>query len=172
MDAQWKTIKLFKQVKDTAGDKFSGKCTLLYRSWKDALEREVAHIQPLEASQWLDLLKARTGGEALTVVQNACRLSLETSPEEALRRAWNTLDEQFMTTQKPSQQILSERQTGPVITLSDPMELKKFAQACDSALCLLECYPQTVSSLNEPATQNLIFGRLGTEFDLSGENTG
>ena len=70
-----------------------------------------------------------------------------------------------MTTQKSSQQILSEVQTGPVITLSDPTELRKFAQACDSALCLLECSPQTVLSLNEPATQNLIFGRLGTELD-------
>ena len=125
-------------IKDTPkaeiyGDKAG---PILYRSWKAALEREVAQL-PLNATQWLELLKVRTKGAALTVVQDvANRVLPESTPETTLEIAWEFLDERFKTSQQPSQEILNTILAGPVVSLSDITTLTTFAQACAAAQCL------------------------------------
>ena len=96
VDAKMRIMKTFKQIRDRPNaEKYEGKSSrVLYSLWKDALEREVADLE-LDSTQWLDLLKARTKGEAHQVVQEAAYLSLETSPEKALEHAWRYLDNEF-----------------------------------------------------------------------------
>ena len=133
-----KLNKAFKMVKDAPkadmyGDRSS---PVLYRSWKAALEREVSHLS-LNAAQWLELLKARTKGEALKVIKDATNLLMpESTPEDTLRITWEFLDERFLTSQQPSQEILNTIVHGPQITLSNVALLTNFAQACASAQCL------------------------------------
>ena len=91
----------------------------------------------LEPSQWLDLLKVRTKGKANQIVQDACDMSLETSPEIALEKAWKYMDKAFHTTKKPSQWIFSSVLNGSDITLTDNDGLENSARMCDEALC---CY--------------------------------
>ena len=101
--------KAFKKIQDASKvelyDDKSG--PVLYRSWKAALEREVSHLS-LNAAQWLELLKVRTKGEALKVVQDTTNhLMPESTPESTLKITWEFLDERFLTSQQPSQEILN-----------------------------------------------------------------
>ena len=100
---------------DIYGDR-SG--SLLYRSWKAALKREVSHLK-LNPTQWLELLKTRTKGEAHKVILTAESLLLDLSSQEILDMAWQFLDERFKTSQQPSQEILNVILTGPPITMDD-----------------------------------------------------
>ena len=117
----------------------------------------------LESSQWLDLLKVRTKGKAHQIVQDACDMLLETSPEIALEKVWKYMDKAFHTTRKPSQWIFSSVLTGSDITLSDVDGLENFARLCDEALCFMETSPGTFLSFNEQMTQEKIFERLDPE---------
>ena len=149
-------MKTFKQIRDRPNaEKYEGKSSrVLYSLWKDAVEREVMDLE-LDSSQWLDLLKARTKGEAHQVVQEAAYLSLETSPEKALEHAWKYLDNEFQTTRKPSQWIYSNIIAGSTISLTDLDGLRTFARSCESAKGLMESSPKTFLSFNEQMTQEL-----------------
>ena len=85
-------------------DLFDGKSPALYLPWKVALEAEVSHLS-LTPTQWMDLLKTRTKGEAREAVLRAQILLLETSPDQAVETAWKFLDLSFKTPQKPSQDV-------------------------------------------------------------------
>ena len=122
--------------------------SVLYRSWKAALEREVSHLS-LNAAQWLELLKARTKGEALKVIKDATNLLMpESTPEDTLKITWEFLDERFLTSQQPSQEILNAIVNGPQITLSDVALLTNFGQACASTQCLRNGCSKTFSPLD------------------------
>ena len=159
--------KAFKMIKDASKaelyDNKSG--PVLYRSWKAALGREVSHLS-LNASQWLELLKARTKGEALKVVQDTTNLLMpESTPEDTLRITWEFLDERFLTSQQPSQEILNTIVHGPQITLSNVALLTNFAQACASAQCLRNGGSKTFSPLENQTTQENVFDRLDAELN-------
>ena len=66
-----KQIKGFKLVMDARNPEyFDGKIPALYLPWKVALEAEVSHLA-LTSTQWLDLLKIRTEGNAKEAVLRA-----------------------------------------------------------------------------------------------------
>ena len=139
-------------------DCFDGKSRAQYLPWKVALQSEVSHL-PLTPIQWLDLLKARTKGEAREAVDRAYKILYEAGPDHTLDAAWKYL-EHFMTPQKPSQDILASLQQGSKISSSSFKELTALAQTCSSAVTLMECTPNAFPSLNELVTQNFITGRL------------
>ena len=159
--------KAFKMIKDASKAELYGNRSgpVLYRSWKAALEREVSHLS-LNATQWLELLKVRTKGEAFQVVQDTTNhLMPESTPEDTLKITWEFLDERFMTSQQPSQEILNVIMNGPRITLSNVADLTRFAQACASAQCLIAGGSQTFSPLSNQTTQENVFDRLDAELN-------
>ena len=164
VDAKLKLKKAFKEIRDAPNaEKYESRSgQKLYSSWKEALKREVGDLE-LEPSQWLDLLKVRTKGKANQIVQDAWDMSLETSPEIALEKAWKYMDKAFHTTTKASQWIFSNVLTGSDITLTDVDGLETFARLCDEALCFMETSPGTFLSFNEQMTQERIFERLDPE---------
>ena len=89
----------------------------------------------------------------------------ESTPEDTLRITWEFLDERFMTSQQPSQEILNIIMNGPRITLSNVADLTRFAQACASAQCLIAGGSQTFSPLSNQTTQENVFDRLDAELN-------
>ena len=136
-----------------------------YRDWKESFEREVygLHLNP---SQWMDLLHARTTKDANAAIQPARLLQRETSPGEALGIAWRFLDQQFSTSQRPSQQLLDELLRGPTISCSNPTSLTRFSHQCQAAVLLRESHPGSLSSLDELTTQKNVFYRLDEDLHL------
>ena len=138
---------------------------VLYRSWKAALEREVSHLS-LNAAQWLEVLKVRAKGEALKVVQDTTNLLMpESTPESTLKITWEFLNERFLTSLQPSQEILNTIVNGPRITLKDVAQLTNFAQACASAQSLKDSGSNTLSPLDHQTTQETVFDRLDDELN-------
>ena len=119
-------------------------------------------MDDLDATQWMDILKARTKDNAREAVDRAGELILELDPEQVLEKAWKYLDTEFQSSQRPSQQLLSRLLTGPMISLGDPHKLSAFAQDCESALSLMKS-TGALSSLNETTNQSTIINRLAPE---------
>ena len=165
-DTKLKLAKAFKMVKDaTKADIYGDKSgPLIYQSWKMALKREVSHLT-LEPTQWLELLKTRTKGEARKVLLTAESLQLDLTPEEILKMSWEFLDERFKTSKQPSQEILNTILTGPPITSEDPSSLTEFSQACAAALRLKESGSLALSPLDNQTTQESVFDRLSLELN-------
>ena len=139
-DLSLKANKAFKLILAAKANLYDGLDSNQYRDWKDALEREV-HGLTLTPAQWMDLLHVRTTKDANAAIQPARLLQRETSPEEALKIAWRFLDQQFTTTQKPSQQLLDGLVHGPVLASSNPTHLTKFAHQCQAAMLLRQSHP-------------------------------
>ena len=87
----------------------------------------------------------------------------ETSDEQTLEMAWNFLDSQFQTPEKPSQEILASLQQRAEIPPSSPKELTAFAQTCLAAVTIMECSQGVLPSLNELVTQKAIVSRLNPQ---------
>ena len=123
-ESKLKFTKAFQQILEARNpDFYDGRSPAKYRTWKLALEREVFHLGELSATQWLNLLKSRTKGEAREAVDRACDVLEETSPEQTLETAWKFLDQQFQTPWKPSQEILARLQQWPITPTSNPKQL-------------------------------------------------
>ena len=161
-DDKVKLTKGFKLIMDAkTPDVFDGKNRAQYLPWKVALQSEVSHL-PLAPIQWLELLKARTKGDAREAVDRAYKILYEAGPDHTLDAAWTYL-EHFMTPQKPSQEIVANLQQGPKISSSSPKELTALAQTCSSAVILMKCTPGALPSLNDLVTQKLIADRLPSQ---------
>ena len=89
----------------------------------------------------------------------------ESIPENTLKITWEFLDERFLTSQQPSQEILNTILTGPRINLTDVCYLTYFAQACASAQCLRDGGSKTFSPLDNQTTQENVFDRLDAELN-------
>ena len=80
-DASLKLNKAFRQVLEAKNPEcYSGEIISHYSPWKQALHREVEHLTEMISTQWINLVKARTKGEAREAVDQACELLSETSP--------------------------------------------------------------------------------------------
>ena len=158
-DQSLKANKAFKLILAAKAEPFDGSDCTQYQDWKDSLEREV-HGLHLTPAQWMDLLHVRTTKDANAAIQPARILQRETSPREALGIAWRFLDQQFSTSQKPSQQLLDELLKGPTITCSNPTSLTRFSHQCQAAVLLRQSHPGSLSSLDELTTQKDVFYRL------------
>ena len=91
-DDKVKLTKGFKLIMDAKNpDCFDGKSRAQYLPWKVALQSEVSHL-PLTSIQWLDLLKARTKGEAREAVDRAYKIWYEAGPDHTLDAAWKYLE--------------------------------------------------------------------------------
>ena len=102
MDAKLKTSKALKQIMDANKEKYDGRDLVKYQLWKMALKEEVSYLETLDPTQWLELLKIRTKGDAREAVDRACQMQQESTPEQTLSMAWKFLDKRFQTSQKPS----------------------------------------------------------------------
>ena len=158
-DHTLKCNKVFKQILAARATTFDGKNCLEYKPWKDSLIREVKGLKP-DAAQWLDLLEIRTTGTANQLIKDLRVLHLESSPEHALKSAWETLNERYYTKQRPSQHLLQNLLQGPVITSSEPDKLFSFVRSCKMATELMQCNRGLLSSLEEQTTQDTIIRRL------------
>ena len=163
-DFKLKRNRAFKDILASPVLKYDGKNRLGFRPWMDALRRETADLD-LEASQWLDLLEVRTSGTALDLVQSARLIQFETSPQQALEKVWEYLDQQFSSPHQPSQQLLRHLLHGARITPSDPTALTTFARHCDSAVYLRRCNPGCLPSLDESTNQLTLFQRLSPDLN-------
>ena len=135
-----------------------------YKPWIEALEREVRGLN-LDDFQWLELLEARTEGEALQLIKENRIMTIEDSPEHSLRIVWNTLHQRFHTEDRPSHQLLKELQQGTTISSSDASKLFTFAQRCNNIANLQQTHPATLNTLNDQATQDLIIERLDVDLN-------
>ena len=140
----------------------------------EALVREVRGLH-LDDSQWLELLEARTDGEALELVKGNRIVTIEDSPEYALKKTRDQLQERFSTNDRPSKQLLKELQQGPAVSITDASKLYMFAQSCGNIADFYQSNPTSLSILNEESTQNLIIKRLDQDlsiewFKYKGEN--
>ena len=133
-DQSLKANKAFKLILAAKAEQFDGSDRGQYRDWKESLEREVYGLN-LTPAQWMDLLHARTTKDANAAIQPARLLQRETSPGEALGIAWRFLDQQFSTSQKPSQQLLDELLRGQTITGSNPTSLTDFPTNAKQLYC-------------------------------------
>ena len=161
---RWKHEKAFQQKLNAKAIKYNGLRKVGYRPWKEALEREVRELH-LDAFQMLQLLEARTEGDALKVIENNRIMTIESSPEYAIKEAWAALDERFYTEDRPSEQLLKEIQQGPIILRTDAKGLYAFAQKCNNLTNLQKLNPASLSTLNEKATQNKIIARLDEQLN-------
>ena len=83
-DASLKLNKAFRQVLEAKNPEcYSGENIAHYMPWKQALHREVEHLTEMTSMQWINLVKARTKGEAREAVEQACELLSETSPSSS-----------------------------------------------------------------------------------------
>ena len=138
---------------------FDGKSPALYLPWKVALQAEASHLS-LTPTQWMDLLKTRTKGEAKDAVLRAQVLLLETSSDQAVEAAWKYLDLSFKTTQKPSQDVYTSLMQGAKIAPENSKDLMALAQTCLTAVTFMECSRGTLPALNELVSQRTLIDRL------------
>ena len=103
-----------------------------YKSWKDALNREIDGLD-LNVNQIMDLLLMRTTGIAKEFVQHSRDLYLQDEPEQALQNTRTALDKRFVTRQKPSQKLLHSLLQGPTIERKSINVLFLFAHDCNMA---------------------------------------
>ena len=73
----------------------------------------------------------------------------ELSAEDALEKAWQTLDQRYWTAQRPSQQLMVKLLHGPIVSSDDPAELSTFASNCEAALFLKQRDTVSFASLDE-----------------------
>ena len=102
----------------------------------------------------------------MRVVQDATNLLVpESTPASTLKITWEFLNERFLTSLQPSQEILNTIVNGPRITLKDVAQLTNFAQACASAQSLKDSGSNTLSPLDHQTTQENVFDRLDDELN-------
>merc|ERR1711989_198085 len=97
--------------------KFDGKESLECLPWKRSLEIETEYLQ-LTATQWLQLLDARTEEEPNAILKRLRIVQIESDPEDALDRAWENLDNRFRTEHNRSQRLLKDLTQGEAFTQS------------------------------------------------------
>ena len=114
----------------------------------------------------LELLEARTQGIALEIIKNNHILTIEHSPEYALKAAWEKLDRRFHTEDRPFRQLLKEVQQGPSISAEDADSLFTLSQKCSNLSDLQGLYPTSLHILDEQATQEAIIARLHKDLSI------
>ena len=147
-----KQNKAFRQILGAAATKYTGENKMEYKPWKEALERETQGLQ-LDAYQKLDLLKARTAGEAHDAIQPSLLVQQESSPDRALTMAWSALDKRFFTVQRPSQQLIQQLLHGPTVNSDEPGALSTFAEVCEAIVFLKSQNQTAFASLDECSTK-------------------
>ena len=103
--------------------------------WKKSLEIETEYLQ-LTATQWLQLLDSRTEGEPNAILKRLRIVQIESDPEHALQRAWESLDERYRTEHSPSQRLLKDLTQGETLSQTNTESLFAFSQNCESVLHL------------------------------------
>ena len=130
-----------------------------YLPWKRSLKIETEYLQ-LTATQWLQLLDARTEGEPNAILKRLRIVQIESDPEHALDRAWESLDERYRTEHNPSQRLLKDLTQGEALTQSNTQSLFAFFQNCESVLHPRQRNPRFHSELNEKIAE--LVRSLGT----------
>merc|ERR1712240_88948 len=127
--------KAFRNLLNASSLKFDGKESLEYLPWKRSLKIETEYLQ-LTATQWLQLLDARTEGEPNAILKRLRIVQIGSDPEHALDRAWGSLDERYRTEHNPSQRLLRDLTQGGALTQTNTHSLFAFSQNCESVLHL------------------------------------
>ena len=130
-----------------------------YLPWKRSLKIETEYLQ-LTAAQWLQLLDARTEGEPNAILKRLRIVQIESDPEHALDRAWESLDERYRTEHNPSQRLLKDLTQGEALAQSKTQSLFAFSQNCESVLHLRQRNPRFLPELNEKTTLDALIQRL------------
>ena len=81
----WAQIKA-----DTRAERFDGRDTAFYQSWRKALEAEVQQLSPPPES-WIQIIDLRTTGEAKEMVKTVKKMAIE-NPQEALDLIWENFE--------------------------------------------------------------------------------
>ena len=120
----------------------------------------------LDDFQWLELLEARTDGDALELIKENRILMIENSPEEALQEVRTQMNSRFHTEERPAKQLIRDLQYGPTVSVSKPNKLFNFAQKCHNASKLYDSHPEKLKELESQSTQNLIIKRLDPDLSV------
>ena len=136
-----------------------------YDLWKRNLQGEIEG-QNLNAPQMIELLKVRTLGEALDIIQSMTLLNMAAGPQTALTATWSALDVQFSTHDEPSELLLDDLMSGPTITTSNIKKLFEFSRNCQSALTLLQKNDPSMITLNSKRSIQTITNRLEDGFRM------
>ena len=147
--------KAFRSILNVPSLKFDGKESLEYLPWKRSLEMETEDLK-LTATQWLQLLDARTEREPNAILKRLRIVQIESDPKNALRRAWESLNERYRTEHSPSQHLLRDLTQGEVLTQANTQSLFAFSQNCESVLDLRQRIPHFLPELDEklPSTSS------------------
>ena len=127
--------------------------------WKRSLEIETEYLQ-LTATQWLQLLEARTEGEPNSILMRLRVFQIESDADFTLKRAWECLNERYRTEHSPSQRLMKELTQGGILTQTNTQSLFAFSQNCQSVIHLRQRNPSFLSELNEKTTLDLLIQRL------------
>ena len=151
--------KAFRSILNAPSLKFDGEESLEYLPWKRSLEIETEDLQ-LTATQWLQLLDARTEGEPNAILKRLRIVQIESDPNNALRRAWESLNERYRTEHSPSQILLKDLTQGDALTQTNTQSLFAFSQNCESVLDLRQRIPHFLPELDEKTTLDVLIQRL------------
>ena len=165
-----KRNKAFKVLLIAPATKFDGPSRLKFKPWREALNREVK-ILDLEADQLVDLLQARTSGQAHTALQPSLIIQLESTAEDALGNALSILEERYKTPQRPSQKIIHDILNCPRVNVNDPDLLFTDASNCEAAVFLKVRGRRTFASLDGYTTLQYLLDRLPTASMTNCTNT-
>jgi hypothetical protein len=160
---QWRKQKAFKQILSSQAARFNGSDPTEYTTWKDSLHEDVQALD-ITATQWLQLLEARTGGFVRDIVARHSVIKKELGPTEALEAVWKSLNKRFRSQQKPAKQLLQDLMYGPSISKTKTEQLYAFAENCQCAVQLLYHHNRTLATLEDESTQQTITNRLEVEF--------